>query len=120
MKLISRIKKEAYPTWEVVKVRQFLFNPEREIEVKVKKPLGKDSRIKVKGNAINSDWMKIEMKFFFIREKKYRMPPNITKNFCALLERSKAKVRVPSLEEQNKEAIRKERRKIYRRVKKHG
>ncbi|VVB53154.1 Uncharacterised protein [uncultured archaeon] len=86
--------------------------------MKVKKPLGENSRIKIKGNAIGSPWVKMEMPNYYVGKarKKYRIL-RVTDEVCDLLVHIKASVRVPSLEEENKEDLRRMRRREYRRAK---
>lgn len=117
--LKHRIQSECFPTWRVTKARPYLFNPEHEIEVKVQKPLGENSRIKIKGNAIGSPWVKMEMPFYYVGKarKKFRIP-RVTEGVCELLVHIKASVRVPSLEEQHREELRIMRKKEYRKAKK--
>ena len=117
--LRHRIKNECFPLWKITDARPLLYNPEHEIEVKVKKPLGENSRIKIKGNAISSGWVKMDMPFYWVGEarKKYRIH-RVTEGVCELLVHIKASVRVPSLEEQHREELRIMRKKEYRKAKK--
>jgi hypothetical protein len=116
MKLINRIQRDTYPLWEVVAAEPDFYEPSKIIRVKVKKPLPKDSHIKIKGNAINSDWVRILMPYYWIGRRKMIIR-EVNLDACDLLVKLKAKVRVPKLEEQHREDIRKQQLKAMSRFK---
>ena len=113
-----RVFAQTFPTWEVVKAEPDYCDP-REIRVKVSKPLPKESRIRVKGNAIASGWSRMIMPWYWIGERKYRI---IQANdvICNHMVRVKAKVRVYELEEKHREEIQSQKRKKVKEAKKHG
>ena len=117
LKLWARIQRDNFPLWEVAAAEPDYFEPSRLIRVKVKKPLGENSRIKVKGNAINSGWERMKMPWFHVGEKKFRVGA-VNEDTCALLVKLKARVRVPKLEEQYGDELRTLRRKEMKDMKK--
>ena len=116
--LHHRVEEQTYPLWQIVKAEPDPYD-QKEIRVKVNKPLGKDSRIKVKGNAIASEWNRMIMPFYWIGNRKFKLTE---KNIeaCQHLMRVKAKVRVYELEEKHKEEIRSQKRRKLKEVKKNG
>jgi len=116
MKLWTRVKRDANPHWEVAAAEPDYFEPTKLIRVKVKKPLGDNSRIKVKGNAINSGWERMLMPIFWVGGKQFKVR-SVDKDTCALMVRLKATVRVPRLEAEHAEDIRKARKKEMSRIK---
>lgn len=116
MKLWTRVKRDANPLWEVAAAEPDYFEPTKLIRVKVKKPLGENSRIKVKGNAINSGWERMKMPFFWVGTQKF-VVRNVDEDICARLVRLKAKVRIPRLEAEHAEDLRKQRKKEMSRIK---
>ena len=106
MKLWTRVKRDANPLWEVAAAEPDYFEPTKLIRVKVRKPLGENSRIKVKGNAINSGWERMKMPWFFLNNKRILIRDIPTA--CRLMVKLKARVRGPALEDQHREDIRKE------------
>jgi hypothetical protein len=114
MKLWNRFQNNSFPLWEVTDAEPDYLEPTNIIRVKVKKPLPKDSLIKIRGNAINSDWNRMKMPFFYINGRRFRIRTPIDQNQCKLLVRVKAKVRVPELERQHAEDIRRQTIKKFR------
>jgi len=105
MKLMKRIKQQSFPLWEVAAAEPDYYEPTKYIRVKVKKPLGENSRIKVKGNCINSEWGRMEMPYFYVGDRKFTLRGMITEDKCAMLVKLKARVRVPKLEAQHEQDI---------------
>ena len=117
MKLINRIRKLVFPLWEVTASEPDFFEPNHLIRVKVKKPLGENSRIKVKGNSIgDGKWHRIDMEKYYIKQKPFRIT-EVSKDFCNFMVRAKVRVRVPALEVQHKDELRKLWQKEYRKTK---
>jgi hypothetical protein len=104
MKLMKRIKQQSFPLWVVAAAEPDFFEPTKYIRVKVKKPLGEDSHIKIKGNCINSEWGRMEMPYYYVGSKKL-VVREVSKDICALLIKLKARVRVPKLEAQHERDI---------------
>ncbi len=117
MKLINRVKRDCFPTWEITFAEPDFFEPSRRIRVKVKKPLSKDSKMKIKGNAINSELLYMKMPFYWFKGKKMTIR-EVTKAFCDYLVKIKASVRVPALEERHKDELRTQIKEKYREAKK--
>ena len=115
MKLINRVKRDCFPTWEIIAAEPDYFEPTKEIRVKVNKPLGKDSR-KIKGNAIASEWNRMKMPYYYLHGMKIKIG-KVTKEKCRLLIKIKARVRVPALEEKHEKGIRESQKKEYNRIK---
>ena len=116
--LSHRVEEQTYPLWQVVKAEPDPYDA-KEIRVKVNKPLGKDSRIKVKGNAIASGSSRMIMPYYWIGNKKYKIT-DVNTATCQHLMRVKAKVRVYELEEKHKEEIRSQKRKKEKEAKRNG
>ena len=116
--LRHRVSRQTYPTWEVVKAEPDYLDS-KEIRVKVNKPIGKNSRIKIKGNAIASGWARMMMPWYWIGNKKFKII-QVNADTCNHMVRVKAKVRVYELEEKHKEEIMSLRRTKVREAKKHG
>lgn len=115
MKLINRVKRDCFPTWEIVAAEPDYFVPTRRIRVKVKKPLGDNSRIKIKGNALTSEWLYVKMPFYWFKGERMTIKV-VTKEFCAYLVKIKAKVRVPELEERHKDELRTQIKEKYKEI----
>ena len=117
MKLINRVKKETYPLWAMVKAEPDFFEPTNYIRVKVKKPLGKQSRLKVPGNAINSEWHRMQMPYYWVGNKRFTIREPITEDLCERLVKLKAKVRVPELEARHEKDIQRQQKGKYQELK---
>jgi len=117
MRMWERVQRESFPLWEIADAEPDYFEPSRRIRVKVKKPLGPNPRIKVKGNSINSGWELMKMPYFYVGKRRFAVR-EVSAETCAQLVRLKAKVRVPRLEEQHSEEIRKMRKREMRKYKK--
>lgn len=116
LKLWARIQRDTYPLWEVAAAEPDFYEPSKIIRVKVKKPLPKDSHIKIKGNAINSDWERMLMPYYWIGKRKLIIR-EVNLDACDLLVKLKARVRVPKLEEHHRVDIRKQQLKAMSRFK---
>jgi hypothetical protein len=114
-KLWNRLRQQAFPTWEVSDAE---LDPQDEtrIRVKVKKPLPENSRIKIKGNAIGSGWVRMNSKYYWLGKTQYRIH-QVDAEACSLLKRLHAKVRVPELEQQHANDIRKAQLEQLRKIK---
>lgn len=112
MKLWNRLVKQSFPTWEVSDAEIDPVDPTI-IRVKVKKPLPKDSHIKIKGNAIGSGWMRMRMNFYWLNGQMMRIR-QVDKETCSQLIKFHAKVRVPELEQQHADDIRRQVKRLYR------
>jgi len=115
VKLWSRVSRDTFPLWEVSDAEPDRLDPHR-IRVRVRKPLGEDSHIKIKGNAINSGWQFMLMPFYWFGAHKIRIR-KIDSSTTAMMVKLKAKVRVPELERQHSEELRKQRKKEMRKYK---
>lgn len=97
----TRVKKGCRPLWDVAKAD--LNDISQKIQVKVKKPLGEDSHIKIKGNALTSEWFDLEDHFFYVGGEQFRIhsKTDAIKIMNDLADsETKAQVRLKQLEQQ--------------------
>jgi hypothetical protein len=119
LRLFKRIQRDVYPLWEVAAAEPDFFEPNRIIRVKPKKPLDKNAKLKIKGNIIIGDWQRMLMPYYWVGTSKFIIR-EVNKDTCELLVRLKAKVRIPALEEQHKEDIRRQQIKAMQKYKMGG
>ena len=100
MELKRRIRRNTFPLYEVTKARKIPGG----IEVQIIYPIGEQ--------LINSPWMSADPKSYYRNGKKYSIR-TITDELCYGLKG--ASMRIPKLEKEHHNSIRKEQLKIYKR-----
>ena len=106
----------SFPLWKVIKAEPDYFIPNREILVRVEKPIDKNNS-RIKGlDHTTSEWLRMQQPFYYIKGKQFRIR-EISQDICDSMVRMGASVRVPNLERLHATEIRANTIKKYREFK---
>ena len=100
MKQIRKIRRNAFPTFEVTKARIV--------------PGGIEVKVKLPNSEASLNWIKMDTRYYFLENKRIQIR-KISPGIISQIEGNK--VRVPKLEKEHRISIRKQQNEIYRRNK---
>ena len=104
MRKIKQIRINTFPRWEVIEARKC--EEVGGIEVKINMP-----HKNITGNLI-SKWLQMKMPYYWRGERRFNVKRIKSKDLNLILKG--AKVRIPSLEQEHEDIIRKQQNKVYK------